>query len=186
MGPICFESLRDLADGNRISSFVNGPSILYFNGSPFFFNLCDQHQDPLENIQRFEARDHHRALELLGYELIEVFTDDGAHMPRKHKAVDPEFLRFKKRPDDRRNLFLAVGEIKISSVFPARLLQGHCNWGRRGLKTYGKKDGFFVWVFSGNPQRIEGGIYDYLFLQPFLSENSMWTQEPSSCLQRSR
>ncbi len=83
-----FENLVEYLAGLVVAVRLDHPAVLGFNPGLSGNHLAGQHQDPLQNVQRFKTGDHTGNPESLCQRPIGVGTDNGRDMSRAEVAVN--------------------------------------------------------------------------------------------------
>ena len=134
--------------------------VLILDHRPSFFELTNEHRDPLQHVDRLEARHDKRDAVASGQVFVLFIAHDGTDMAGRQKPLHATAGSGQDSFDGRRHQHLGREQTKVGETQAPRLDRRH-GIGRRGrLEPHSKAHDLAIRVRTGQRQRIQRRIHD--------------------------
>ena len=123
-------------------------------------HLLHQHLHRQQDVNRLEARRHHRDAIVVGQEVPRPQADDGGDMPRPDDAIQPHFARVEDGAHGRGRVFVHGVNREVGDAAGAGHLHGRGHARRGGLEAHAQEHHLTFGMALGQDHRVQWGVHD--------------------------
>ena len=146
--------------GEFVARIAHRAHILILKSGIARLQLLHQHEDGLQNIDRFESADHDRHAEVADQRFVFAAAHDGADVAGRDEALHAVLRRRQQGANGRRHQDVRHQHREVAQPLPLRLPGRHRIGGSGGFKSDREEDDLAIGMTAGDLDRFRRRVGD--------------------------